>query len=282
MTDLVERHRALLGRLLPGDDLGGLDVREGQFHHVVIGSARVVCLPRTPAAAARLPARAAVLRTLAGFGLGFRVPVPVASDGERYLVLDRIPGAPLPDGEPAGPRTSEAVARQYAALLAELARAGADQTVRDALPHQEPDRWRRFADDVRAELYPLMSAAGRGRAERELTPLAALPHITTAVVHGDLGAANVLWETAGGAPRLAGVVDWDEAGLGDPAEDLAAIAASHGTHLLDRIIALTGGPAAALLARADVIRGTFALQQALSAHRDGDAAELADGLARYV
>ncbi|PZG51559.1 phosphotransferase [Spongiactinospora gelatinilytica] len=281
---MVERHRALLGRLLPGDDLGGLDVREGQFHHVVIGTARVVCLPRTPAAAARLPARAAVLRALAGFGLGFRTPVPLppASDGTRYLVLDRIPGTPLPDGEPGDPWTAAAMAEQYAAVLAGLARAGADPDVREALPHQEPDRWRRFADDVRAELYPLMSGQGRRRAERELTPLAGLPHLTAAVVHGDLGAANVLWEVPGGVPRLAGIVDWDEAGLGDPAEDLAAIAASHGTGLLERIIALTGGPGDALRARADVIRGTFALQQALSAHRDGDAAELADGLARYL
>lgn len=84
------------------------------------------------------------------------------------------------------------------------------------------------------------------RAGREPAALDALPHLTAAVVHGDLGGENVLWDTSGGLPRLSGVVDWDE---GVPA----------------RIAA----------------RGTFALQQALYALRDGDEEELADGLTGY-
>lgn len=39
-----------------------------------------------------------------------------------------------------------------------------------------------------------MSDSGRLRVERELTALDGLPHLTHAVVHGDLGAENVLWE----------------------------------------------------------------------------------------
>ncbi|WP_439959826.1 hypothetical protein [Streptomyces abyssomicinicus] len=40
-------YRALLSRLLPDDRPDDLAVRQGQFHTVVIGSDRVVCLPRT-------------------------------------------------------------------------------------------------------------------------------------------------------------------------------------------------------------------------------------------
>lgn len=56
----------------------------------------------------------------------------------------------------------------------------------------------------------------RGRhAERELTALDSLPHLTRAVVHGDLGAENVLWEWSHGLPHLSGVLDWDDVTLTD-------------------------------------------------------------------
>lgn len=126
-----------------------------------------------------------------------------------------------------------------------------------------------------------MSNSGRLRAERELAALDSLPYITPAMVHGDLGAENVLWEWTHGLPRLAGVLDWDDVTLSDPAEDLAAIGASHGRELLERVLALGGWSNPGLLTRIAAIRSTFALQQALYAIRDGDEEELADGLADY-
>ncbi|MEC3891260.1 aminoglycoside phosphotransferase family protein [Nocardiopsis sp. LDBS1602] len=228
---IVETHRDLLGRLLPGDRVRDLVVHEGQFHHVVVGSDRVVRLARTAAAADRLPATAVALRTLAGIDLDFGVPRALlvgsgTSPGEpSYLVMSRIPGAPLVGETLTRPEVLEAVAEQYAALLSGLAAAGAGRAV---LPEVSADRWREFADRwrefaarVRAELFPLMSPTGRERAERELGALDVLPYLTTAVVHGDLGAENVLWEWVRGVPRLSGVVDWDEVALGDPADGLA-------------------------------------------------------------
>ncbi|MCF3106923.1 viomycin phosphotransferase [Streptomyces roseoverticillatus] len=293
--EIAEMHRALLSRLLPDDGPGDRIVRRGQFHHVVIGSDRVVCLPRTEAVAARLPARAAVLRALAGLDLGFRTPEPLSEGGDcgsreghdscevPYLVLSRIPGKPLEAGALADPAVADVVAAQYASLLAGLARAGADEKVRVALPVAPESRWRQFAAEVRAELFPLMSGSGRRRAERELTAVSGLPHITCAVVHGDLGAENVLWERTGGMPRLSGIVDWDEAAIGDPAEDLAAIGASYGEHFLGRVLARGDRlrPAGELAARITAIRGTFALQQALCGHLDGDEGEREEGLAGY-
>ncbi|MFF7988314.1 phosphotransferase family protein [Kitasatospora xanthocidica] len=277
-------HAVLLRRLLPQDDPRRLAVRRGQFHHVVLGAERVVCLPRTPAAADRLPARAATLRALAGLGLGFRTPEPLAlgrgEGGEApFLVLGRVPGEPLAAEALDDARVAGAVAAQYARLLAGLARA--DAAVRTALPSASEGRWRRFAAEVRAELFALMSEDGRLRAERELAAAEGLPHLTGAVVHGDLGPENVLWEWEDGLPRLAGVLDWDEVSLADPAEDLAAVGAGHGGELLGRVLVLGGSPDDGLVSRIAAVRGTFALQQALSAHRDGDAEELADGLAGY-
>ncbi|MEU4835527.1 aminoglycoside phosphotransferase family protein [Streptosporangium sp. NPDC023615] len=279
-------NRALLSRLLPDAEPERLTVREGQFHRVVVGPDRVVCLPRTEAAAARLPHRAAVLRLLAGFDLGFRTPRPLLeggardADGPPFLVLSRVPGASLEAGALEDPRFAEAAAAQYVTLLAELARVGAEERVRAALPAPR-DRWRRFAADVRAEVFGLMSDGGRRRAERELAALGGLPSVTSAVVHGDLGPENVLWERDGGLPVLGGVIDWDEVTIGDPAEDLAAVGAGYGGGFLDRVLRLGGWPDGTLATRIAVIRATFALQQALSALRDGDEEQLADGLAGY-
>lgn len=279
-TDALAPHRSLLSSLLPHDAPDQLTLHEGQFHRVVVGSERVVCFARTDAAAGRLPERAAVLRVLDGVDLGFRTPRLLA-EGASYVVMSRVPGVPLAARALEDPAVAEAVARQYAALLTGLAAAGADEGARAALRPAPEGEWRRFAAEVRTELFPLMTAAGRDRAARELAALDALPRTVSAVVHGDLGGENVLWETAAGVPRLSGVIDWDDVGLGDPAEDLAAVGASYGDALLGRVLALGGWDDDATAGRIAAIRGTFALQQALYAERDGDAAELADGLAGY-
>ncbi|WP_280234705.1 phosphotransferase family protein [Nocardia cyriacigeorgica] len=272
----------LLRELLPGERIAELEVREGQFHHVVLGADAVVCLPRTPAAGERLPGRAARLRTLGRLGLGVAVPQPLAVGGEGrlpYLVLTRIPGVPL-DPESLG-GSVEAVARQCHDLLAGLAAAGADTAIRAELPVAAATRWMEFAADVRAELYPLMSGPGRAHAERELSALDQLATPADAVVHGDLGGENLLWETTEDGPTLRGVVDWDDVSLGDPAEDYAALAAGFGDELLEALLTRADPVDATLPDRISTIRATFALQQALAAYRDEDADELADGLSGY-
>lgn len=209
--------------------------------------------------------------------IGVDVPTPIAESppGEQpYLVLSRIAGEPLEPAYFADPQ----VADQCGRLLARLERAGAEPAARAALPTARADRWRRFADAVRAELYPRVSAAGRDRAEKELSAVAMLPHLTAAVVHGDLGGENLLWRREADGPHLSGVIDWDSVMLGDPAEDIAALAASFGTPVLQHL----AGSDPSLLGRVAAIRGTFALQQALDGLLDGDEAELAAGLAGYV
>ena len=281
------KHRALLSRLLPDDNPDELTVRQGQFHLVVMGTGRVVCLPRTRAAAARLPQRVAALHALAGLDLGFRTPEPLlqggahGTDEEPFLVLSRIPGEPLETDALNDAEVVDTVAAQYAKLLSALARSGTGEAVRTVLPHAAEGQWQRFAENVRAELFPLMSDSGRLRAERELTALDSLPHLTRAVVHGDLGAENVLWEWTHGLPHLSGVLDWDDVTLSDPAEDLAAIGAGYGHELLERVLTLGDWSHHGFLSRIAAIHSTFALQQALYAIRDGDEEELADGLTDY-
>ncbi|WP_280428091.1 aminoglycoside phosphotransferase family protein [Nocardia brasiliensis] len=312
MDVVIEGHRGLLERVLPGARLSELTVRDGQFHYLVIGADRVVCLARTAAAAARLPLRAAALRAVSGLELvvaqgvrrssapstdvscgesrfelsttsvnSRRIAVPRVvdlSDDPPYLVMTRVGGEPLAATVLSDACAVESVARQCHALLSALSAAGAGQ--QSVLPPAPADRWTQFAADVRVELYPLMSAAGRARADCELAALDTLPHRTEAVVHGDLGGENLLWDNDTRNPLLCGVVDWDGVCRGDPAEDFAAIAASYGEEVFRMILQMTEH-AGDLAARTAIIGGTFALQQALDAHRDGDADELADGLIGY-
>lgn len=297
--DMPQMNPALLSRLLPGAELEVLEVHQGQCYQVVVGADRAVCLPLTLAAAARLPRRAATLHILAELDLGVCTPRPLSmSDAEEaWLVLSRVPGAPLGFGAVENSEVAEVIATQYVRLLTRLAKAGADDGTRAVLSVPE-GRWSRFAGEVRAELYGLMSDDGRLRAERELAAVERLPEVETgvdaapwddvrlgdvrpAVVHGDLGAENVLWEWIDGLPRLGGVVDWDQVTIGDQAEDLAAIAASFGTDFLDRVLRLGGWDSIEVRDRIAAIRGTFALQQALMAYQDEDEAQLDDGLAGY-
>ncbi len=105
-----------------------------------------------------------------------------------------------------------------------------------------------------------------------------------ALVHTDLGGANLLLDTGGDVPRIAGILDWDNACIGNQASDLASLAVTFGWPLAARIEQhrLGNSHAGSLLPAARLIAATFALQQALPAALSGDQASLDDGLSRYV
>ncbi|MFI9811671.1 capreomycin phosphotransferase [Saccharothrix variisporea] len=266
-------------RACPGVDLADVSVHSGQFHDVLITHDRVFRFPKTAAAAAELPARAAVLTAIDAADLGVGVPVPLSEVGpEGFLVLSRLHGTPLERADATSPDVVDVVAAEFARVLRALAAADVEKVGR-VVPFADPGRWAEFAGRVRTTLFPLMSADGRARAERELAAAVGLDHVATGLVHGDLGGENVLWQQVEELPQLTGIVDWDEAKVGDPAEDLAAVGASYGTALLERVVALLGAEDAWPRIRA--YQGTFALQQALAGAEDGDDEELDDGLTGY-
>jgi aminoglycoside phosphotransferase (APT) family kinase protein len=267
---------------------GDSSLHRGQFHDVVITPAAVYRFPRTESARAGLGRTVAVLSALAGVDLGFVVPEPLAPVdvtaplGRCHLVTTRVPGGPLPQLATDHP-DHRVPAGELTRLLAALRGAGADPAVRRAVPVAEasPDRWHEFAAQVEAVLFPRMSRAGRQRAARELVSVTGLPHVTSALVHGDLGGGNLLWRWAGERPVLAGVVDWDGAVIGDPAADVASLAVTWSwPTVIEALTPIEPSPEP-LLARARAIAGTFALQQALPAALDGDMFNLREGLAGY-
>jgi len=193
--------------------------------------------------------------------------------------LTRLPGRPL--GQVSGDRAEEAVITDLAMLLDRLAELGPLPAIAAVVSPADPDHWPRFASRVRHVLYPLMSAQGRQRADAELAAVTAATAAGGALVHTDLGGANLLWTPAAGVPRLAGILDWDHARIGDQASDLASIAATIGWPLAHRIDARRHRSTGRMLADAKIIAGTFALQQALPAALSGDQAGLDEGLRQY-
>jgi aminoglycoside phosphotransferase (APT) family kinase protein len=262
----------------------GAQMRRGQFHDVVLIGDLAYRFPRGPGPAGAAPRQAGLLALLATSRLPVAVPEPVAStpagrpESQSYLAVRRLSGAPLADFLPVA--AQDACLIQLCELLDRLRDLGTDQAVRELVPGPEPDHWRQFADQVAAVLFPLMSAEGRHQAGADLTRVLTAESGGEALVHGDLGGGNLLWHGSGAECRLAGILDWDEAHIGNQAEDLASIAVTVGWTLAARIDAARNARHPQI-ADARAIAATFALQQALPAALSGDAESLDDGLASY-
>ena len=166
---------------------------------------------------------AAVLRALSGSG----VPVPevvAASEADAAILLSRLPGRSDFPAEDETPARREQVAAHLMALTARLhALEPKDLQIPHLAMPAAPE------DCARGTL-----AQARGAAEA-LGPAAdpfymwALDwldaHVPStveryALVHSDMGPGNFLYEDG----RVTGIVDWEVAHIGDPMEDLAAIA----------------------------------------------------------
>jgi aminoglycoside phosphotransferase (APT) family kinase protein len=257
----------------------------GQFHDVVLAGDVAYRFPRDEHSRRALPAAVALLTALANCQLPIAIPVPVSTDhvgyplGISHVALSRVPGQQMSAISDA--RAQRAVIGQLAWLLDRLAELGADPAIRRLVPRTGPDYWLDFGGQVRQVLFPLMSADGRRRADAELAAVARVTATGDALVHCDLGGGNLLWTNAGGHPQLAGVLDWDGASLGNQANDLASIAVTVGWPLVRRVQERRDAAAGQMLAEAEIIASTFALQQALPAALNGDRASLQDGLREY-
>jgi Ser/Thr protein kinase RdoA (MazF antagonist) len=281
MSEQLARYLTILGQ--HGDDAR---LVHGQFHDVVLAGDLAYRFPRDEESRRRLPAAVALLAALNDCQLPVSVPVPLATGhlrgllGSSHVALSRIAGQPI--GVISGDRAELAVIAQLARLLDRLAELGADPAIRQLVPRTEPDHWLIFGEQVRQVLFPLMSGDGRRRADAELAAVAGVTATGDALVHSDLGGANLLWTTDGGQPRLAGVLDWDGASLGNQANDAASIAVTVGWPLAERMHARRRAAASQTIAEARIIADTFALQQALPAALNGDQVSLDDGLREYT
>jgi aminoglycoside 2''-phosphotransferase len=130
----------------------------------------------------------------------------------------------------------------------------------------------RLYEDLERELFPFMMAWARAWAREHFRPVLEghldLRH-TPALIHGDLAPYHLCYDP--GARRLVGVIDFGEAGPGDPAADLGSVINAYGESLLgDLRSSYLGLPG--LIDRARFLAGTLELHWALAAIRSRDPA----------
>jgi macrolide phosphotransferase len=184
----------------------------------LVDGAWIVQVPRSMYAAERLRMQLAVLPELAS-ELSTAVPDPEPSvvDGDPpLLVYRRIEGSPAgaaPDG--IWPERLGRVLYDLHSVPPEFL--GLRATNGEAIREGHRGAWGALAADV----VPLLGPAERARARSMLEAALEDDDLWTfapVVQHGDLGPEHVLVTDAG---DLAGVIDWEEVAIEDPAGDLA-------------------------------------------------------------
>jgi macrolide phosphotransferase len=193
----------------------------------------VVRAPRRTAAAVALDVEARLLPLL---GRYLPVPVPQPAgraalpEGGECLVHPYLPGRPIRvDDLDAGSALAAQVGRTIAAVHEIEPRALDDAGL--ATYTAEEYRLRRLSDVDRAARTGHVPTPLLARWERALEQVAHWRFATTPV-HGDLAPEHVLVD--GGT--VSGVIDWGEACVADPADDLAWVVATTDADVLDTVV----------------------------------------------
>ena len=286
-SDMLDKYLSAIGASCGDSDKTQARLLHGQFHDVVLLGSVAYRFPRDEKSRRLLRRRIALLGVLRSCDLPVQTP-GLLSDGavseplgKCHVALQRVSGQPIGPDQVAKASAQSGVVTDLTFLLDRLLELGTEAAIQEVVPRADRHSWQRFADDVASVLFPLMSPDGRARAGAELTRALAVDPTGGALVHGDLGGANLLWTVADSEPRLTGTLDWDGAQIGNQADDLASIAATFGWPLAVQLDAKRHDGETPTVADARAIAATFALQQALSAALNGDTVALDDGLLRY-
>ncbi|WP_354181643.1 phosphotransferase [Arthrobacter sp. UYP6] len=232
--------------------------RRGAFHHVaVLGEDAVIRVVYGPRHLRTTVREAENLTAFASAGLPFRIPAelraPFHGDGWSAQMNSFVPGEHRPF------ERWEAVRGALAAVVAAMTNiitvsGGGLRPVREWCG---ADEWPAVVAGITASLLP-PEARAAGRIVADV--LAAEEWVAPAVVHGDLGLHNVLWS----GTEISGLVDFDNACVGDPAMDLAPLVGAFGAAAVADIAD------AELVARAQLHRASLSLQVAAAAELAGD------------
>jgi aminoglycoside phosphotransferase (APT) family kinase protein len=175
------------------------------FKVLVVDDAWVVRWPRHRLAVEEMEREVELLPVLAPL-LPVEVPRFEYVSREPWLVAYRfIRGEPLVDEDPEGVR----------AFLDALHGIAVDH-----VPAKRPDwleTYREQAEEFRRVVLPLLDSDERAHGEALLAEVETLTSFRSALTHSDLGPTHLLVRDS----RLAGVIDWGDARVGDPALDYA-------------------------------------------------------------
>jgi macrolide phosphotransferase len=215
----------------PGSDFDVAVVTDDHNRHWTVRA------PSRVAAGAQLESELqllAGLRDTPGRGLPFAVPRPAGTtslpEGGRCVVYPSLPGSPLHPGQlTPGPGLAARLGKALAALH-DLPRS----VVEDAgLPVYEAGdyRERRMTELDRAAATGAVPSRLLSRWEKALEDVGRW-RFQSCVVHGDLVAEHVLVSDG----EVVGLLDWGEAKVADPADDLGWVAVGADEAALDSVL----------------------------------------------
>jgi aminoglycoside phosphotransferase (APT) family kinase protein len=182
-----------------------LEIDAGYDYEVAIVDDVVFRFPRRPGVEKALAVELSLLPALAPV-LPVEVPsFEYVSRNPFFVGYPRLHGEPLVAEDPAG-------------VLAFLERLHAFDVT--GLPLEAPDwieAFRNQCAEFERLVFPVLDSDHRARARRLFGEAETLEGFEPALLHGDLGPEHLLVRDG----RLAGVIDWSDARLGDPALDYA-------------------------------------------------------------
>jgi aminoglycoside 2''-phosphotransferase len=193
----------------------------------------IVRVPRQPAAERELERETLVLTTLRQL---LPTPVPalaLRNIGERFVsVHPKLRGDPLSDITGLSEQERRVLAGDIGGFLKALHSIPVSQWPLRPIAHPSSE-WREFLGRCEAQVFPIIQACRavdlRERIGDFIAMCAPLP---LSIIHGDFGTGNILIDQG----RLSGVIDFSGCGPGDPAYDLASLAAGFGDDFAELVM----------------------------------------------
>ncbi|HUQ39077.1 MAG TPA: phosphotransferase [Acidimicrobiales bacterium] len=193
-----------------------------------LDGSHIVRFPRTDAVALATHRELSLLPEL-GARVSFAIPTPSHAGvwrGRPFFAYPRLPGRPLEEldqaviGLPALATMLAELHRFPVDRAAELLQLGAPDKV---WRHRYEDLWPTFSDVALPELDTHLADDVRRSYEAFVEHP---PQFPITLIHNDLGAEHVLVDETSGAPT--GIIDFEDATVGDPAIDLTPLVAALG------------------------------------------------------
>jgi aminoglycoside 2''-phosphotransferase len=266
--------------------------QEGQYNHVlVVNDALIFRFAKVPPALQTLRRETAILKSIREH-ITLAIPDPIYHNLDTSTIGEAFVGYPMIPGKPLwrdlfrmmdNPDILEAVARDLATFLRELHSIPVNEVIPIHLPTEDgPDGWADMYRCVQDKLFPYMRYDARALVADHFESYLADPQayaFEPVLRHGDFGTGNLIYDPE--ARRMAGVIDFGAAGLGDGATDMAGLLASFGEAVLARCASYYPAIEAAS-PRIRFYYGTFALQEALFGLENGDQEAFASGMETFV
>ena len=143
--------------------------------------------------------------------------------------------------------TSDVIAGVLGGFLTTLHRFPLQEALAAGIAEGSPAQWRAqyraFYQRVRGRVFPLL------RVEEQRTVAAiweafledeANFRFYPALIHRDLGGEHILYDAQ--RRTITGIIDWEDAGIGDPAQDFTGLLANFGPEFEAQVLAAYGGP----------------------------------------